>query len=620
MNRRTKILAAGFAIAMVYVVAAGTVYPTWIKPLLTIDQRIAARKDDLAKLQAVAAEVEQARYEYRSYVERNGSFDVGRVESSVRDRLNGLIEKNSLQNMSVSPSRPVEDRKTGLTTTVVTVSAAGSLESAVKFLKEVAEIPEVVRVSNTALTPSGSGRKGQDKDLFNLRVPVEVLVLPQHRMVGRIDPEGLKKPEQVVRHAGRDYSPIWEGTPFTEFVPLAPLRLDVQANVTAEVGQPVGLSARPSGGDGNYAFAWLPADGLNDASSPHPTVDSSSARSQTYTVTLTDGAKSNPANATVMVTIREPPPPPPPPPPQQEPTQPVITQPVVPVVQRWPDGRSLHIVMTLMRTINGKRSNEIMVSNNRTHEDTYYKRGDDFDGGRLVYVHQSGALVHRTGQFFVYPLGGSMDDHMEAAIATDYPELKAAAERAVEAERARKADEEARAQAEADALARSKAEEEQARAAEAAKAGEQPTTPTVAPEQAPMPDPAAGAPSEAGGNPGAASQSAQNNTATPNDGPRAPSGDQPPAPAGSAESKRTSGERGADGSVNPASPEEQPTAKNTPPANEAARPTTPPPELKPNEADTAKAEPREPEKKKPIRQNRPSRIRNRGNPPNPGRL
>lgn len=420
MNRRTKILATLFTVVIGYVVIARAVYPEWIKPLFSLDRRIAERGKELERLQALADEVEKERWEYRGCVERIGTFDVGRVETDVRDRLNGLIVKYKLQSASVAPSRPVEDRKTGLSTTVITVSAVGTLESAVNFMKEVSELPELVRVGNPTMYPTSSGRKAADKGLVNVRVPVEVLVLPQQKVVGRIDLAELKKPEAFVRHAERDYSPIWKGTPFTEFVPLAPLRVDVQRTIAVETGQSVGLQATPSGGDGNYTIAWSPADGLVDPTSAHPTLDTSTARTQTYTVTVTDGAESKPATASAVVTIREP-----------KPEQPAVVPRIVDKgPQRWPDARFMQIVMSLLRSVGPDRTNELMVYNTRTKETIYYRSGADFDGGTLVFVHQTGGLVHRKGQYFVYPLGGTLEDHLEASAAEGYPELKAAVERA----------------------------------------------------------------------------------------------------------------------------------------------------------------------------------------------
>lgn len=474
MNRRTKIMLALFAAVMGYVLVARTVYPTWIKPLLSLDERIADRQMELKRLQDLANEIEAARFEYRGYLERIAVSDAGRVETDVRDRLNALIEKHKLQSAGVIPSRAVEDRKSGLTTTLITVSAIGTLESAIGFLKDAAELPEPTRITNPVIYPAGSGRKGTEKDLVNIRIPLEVQVMPQQKVVGRIDPAGLKKPESFVRHAGRDYSPIWKATPFTEPIPLPPLRVDVQRIVTVDTGQPGVLQATPSGGDGRYTVAWSPAEGIGDPTSANTTLDTSAARTQTYTVTVTDGAESKPATAAVAVTIREPKPVEPPP---------VVAQPVVVDTgpKPWPDARVMQVVMTLMRSVGPDRTNELMVYNTRTRETSYYRFGDEFDGGRLVFVHQTGGLVHRKGQYFVYPLGGTLADHLESSAAADYPDLQAAAQRAVAAAAARQAELDASVKADTQARTAAEADEQaQAAAGQGAAAETQPAAQTPA--------------------------------------------------------------------------------------------------------------------------------------------
>ncbi len=435
MDRRTKILAIGFGAVIAYLLVAKVVYPNWIHPLLTIDQRVAERRADLEKLEKIQKAVDDARLEYRDYVARIGSFDPGSVETAVRDRLNALIEKYKLETQSVAPSRPTEDRKTGLTTSVITVTAVGSLEAAISFLKDVSELPELVRVGNPAIYPAGgSGKKGTEKDQVNLRLPIEVLVLPKNKVAGSIDPATLPKSESFVRHAGQNYSEIWNRKPFTEYVEWPPLRVDTQKMVNVEVGQPAFLQATPSGGDGNYTIAWTPTDGVTEPTMARSGVDTSAVRTQTYTVTVTDTVKEHqPVTATVAVSIREPkpvpikssdptPPPPPPPP---------------PVVQRDPEFKSKQVVMTLLRNAGTSRTNELMVFNSGNKETTYHKVTEDFDGGKLVFVHQTGGIVHRKGQYFVYPLGTGFAECMEYQQAENYPELKAAATRAVALETAR---------------------------------------------------------------------------------------------------------------------------------------------------------------------------------------
>ncbi len=432
MDRRTKILAIGFGAVIAYLLLAQVVYPNWIRPLLTLDERIAERRTELEKLEKTQKAVDDARLEYRDYVARVGSFDPGRVETAIRDRLNALIEKHKLENANTAPSRPVEDRKSGLTTSVITVSAVGSLEAAVSFLKDISEIPQLVRVGNPAIYPAGSGRKGEDLGLVNVRLPIEVLVLPKNQVVGPIDPANLPTSDSYIRHAGRDYSDIWNRKPFSVPIEWPPLRVDVTKMVNVEVGQPGILQATASGGDGNYTFAWTPTDGITEPNQARTPIDTSVPRIETYTVTVTDTVKDRvPVTATVAVNVREP---------SRKPTPPPVETPAVvhapPVIPRDPEHATKQVVMTLLRNAGNSRTNELMVFNSRNKETTYHKVTEDFDGGKLVFVHQTGGIVHRKGQYFVYPLGTGFDEHMDYKLADNFPELKAAAERAVALETA----------------------------------------------------------------------------------------------------------------------------------------------------------------------------------------
>ncbi len=423
---------SAFAVLVGAGLVRGVVYPTWIHPLLTIDERIAERQKDLDKLEAEDAAVQQAKYEYKTLVARVGSFEVGKVETEVRDRLNRLIEKHHLQDAAVSPSRPVEERKTGLWSTSISVSANGTLESTIAFLKDIAELPQLVRVGNPAISPAGSARKGQSLDVMSLRVPVDLLILPRNQVVGSILEADLTHPDSFVRHAGRNYADIWNRKPFSEYVQPIPLKATITRTVNVDKGTPSTLEAVVKGGDGEYTVSWSPPDGLSDPTSLRPTVDTSTPGTKPYTLTVTDGSGGS-DTVTTVVTVREPrppepvvqaTPPPPPPPPGPKP---------------WPDGRNMSICMALLRTLGAERLDEFMVYNNKSKETRYYKVGDDFDGGELVFVHQRGGVVRRSEDYFVYPIGATLDQQVEARVADEYPELKSAAEKLREARQKRRA-------------------------------------------------------------------------------------------------------------------------------------------------------------------------------------
>ena len=424
---------SAFALLVGAGLVRGVVYPRWIHPLLTIDERIAERQKELDKLEAEDAAVQQAKYEYKALVARVGSFEVGKVETEVRDRLNRLIEKHHLQDAAVSPSRPVEERKTGLWSTSISVSANGTLESTIAFLKDIAELPQLVRVGNPAISPAGSARRGQSQDVMSLRVPVDLLILPRNQVVGPIVEAELTHPDSFVRHTGRNYAEIWGRKPFSEYVPPIPLKATVTRTVNVEKGTPATLEAVVKGGDGEYTVSWSPLEGLSDPTSLRPTVDTSTAGTRPYTLTVTDGSGGS-DSVTTVVTVREPRPP--------EPVAQVKPEPVpIPAgPKRWPDGRNMAICMALLRTLGAERLDEFMVYNRQSKETRYYKTGDDFDGGELVFVHQRGGVVRRNEDYFVYPIGATLDQQVEARGADEYPELKSAAEKIREARQKRQAE------------------------------------------------------------------------------------------------------------------------------------------------------------------------------------
>lgn len=424
MDRRTKILSGLLGLAVLYGLFSGVIYPRYIKKWLTLDERIAEKEAELERLNALEDRVNKARYEFRELAGRVGSFEFLHVDSDVRDRLNRMIAENKLQGAKVTPSRQVEDRKTGLKSIVISVSAASKLESAITFLRDVATLPHLARVGSVSISPASSAaRRGLADDMVNIRVPIEIWVLPEQRVVGRIPPEDMIHPELYVRHhEGRDYSPIWTGEPFSEYVPLS-----AQANPTHNVqtGAPLTLEVSSTGGRGAHTFSWSPTDGLSNPNTPRPRVDTSEVGSKRYTVTVTD-ATGRSAQANVNVSVREPPKPPEPvvradPPP-------VVAPPPDTRAKPWPDGQFKEIRMALLRRTSDASLDEFMLYDTRSRTNAYYKVGDEFDGGKLIYVHQTGGVAHRNGEYFVYPLGRTLQQSLPATAAGDFPELRRAAE------------------------------------------------------------------------------------------------------------------------------------------------------------------------------------------------
>ncbi len=113
----------------------------------------------------------------------------------------------------------------------------------------------------------------------------------------------------------------------------------------------------------------------------------------------------------------------------------------------------------------------------------YYTVGAEFDGGELLYVHPTGAVARRNDDFFLYPIGGRLDEAFTPDVETalEYPALKSVADQlqtAAEAQAAKiKAEEEAKAAEKAEA-------EKKAKAVEGAKAATKDETKKAAPAKA----------------------------------------------------------------------------------------------------------------------------------------
>ncbi|MCH7871170.1 MAG: hypothetical protein IID33_05670 [Planctomycetes bacterium] len=422
MDRRTKILAGLFGGFVFLGFVDRVIWPRWIDPILSIDDRIADRQKTLDALRADQEAVERGVDEYKAFAARVGSFKPYQVQTAILDRLSTLIEKNKLENVNVTPARPKVDSKTGLTRMVITVKGVATLRNAVTFLQDVAELPQLARIGNAAISPASQKRRRVGEPKMNLRIPVEVLVIPQQKVVGPIDLERMERPTSFVRHSDRNYSQIWDLKPFSEYIPPKRLiALPGKAIVSVPTKTKTKMRAKATGGVGNYTCLWQPPDRLSDENICDPTIDISEEFEQVYTLHVTDEA-GNSASATKKVSIkkRAPPPerkveaPPPPPPP--------------PVVKRWKDGQHMQLRMAVLASSEAGETGEMAVYNKRIKQMKFYGVGDDFDGGELVYVHPTGAVARRSKRYFIYPIGffASEDvaiDDADELFSLDYPRL-----------------------------------------------------------------------------------------------------------------------------------------------------------------------------------------------------
>jgi hypothetical protein len=342
MNRKSRILTWVFVAAVAYTAVAKLVYPRWIRPFFTYDERIVKEKERLEVLEEMEDRVKTARFAYRAYCERNGSVDPDTVRNELKTTLDALIERHGLKEATaVPPRRMVEDRKTGLQTMQFHLSAEGPLKDVVAFLKDVEELPQVARLRSPRIAPASSSSRNKDEDRFALRATLEAAVLPKMKVVGMLTDSQLRQPPAHVRHQDRPYAMVWEREPFFEYKPPAP----------------------------------------------------------------------------------------PPPPPPVRVVEKSPPRPVKPVDHRWKDRAQLQVVMALLTLVGEEQRGEVMLCDARSRDERYVSVGEDFDGGKLLFVHQRGVLVGREDGVFVYPLGERLNNPIQVAQAAEFPELQAAAGR-----------------------------------------------------------------------------------------------------------------------------------------------------------------------------------------------
>ena len=358
MDKRTRILAIVFAVGAGGAVLAKAVYPRWIEPLVTIDQRIVEREKHLGTLNEREARILAAKYAYRDCAARVGSMDPETVQNQVQARLDKLIERHHLKEANVSPPRRINtDRKTELARMTFSVSATDTLESTIKFLRDVAELPYLLRINNPKLRPASTSRKDRDKDRVRLDASIEVVVLPQQRVLGdnKLMDEDLIQPVSYKRHLDRDYAKIWAVGPFTEYKKTAP---------------------------------------------PRPKKET---KSKPKKAKKTEPKKKKKAKS-----------------------------------KRWKNREKIQLCGAYIMHDGVMPSGEVQLYDGREKETRYVGVGEEFDGGSLLYVHQSGALVGREDGEFVYPIGKMLSSPIRLNKATEYPELQQAWRKLQEARAARK--------------------------------------------------------------------------------------------------------------------------------------------------------------------------------------
>ena len=412
----------------VYFLLSAVVYPKFLKPMFTIDERVKVARAELDEMLEFDTKVEDARLAYRRYLDRLGSFDAAKLENDVRERLNKLIAEHKLDGLTVSggSGRLTSFGKTDAQRMILTVQATASLEGAIGFLRGIYELPHLIRIGNVTISPSRSSRARRRKNKpspVRLKIPIELLVLPAHKMVGkRMVDENLHQPESLVRHDGRNYALIWERTPFTEYVKIEPLVVNAGEDLDFVVNKRnVSLKGTVTGGDGENVITWTTTDGtgewldkLRATNTLRTRIQTKEPFSQSFTLTVTDGSE-NIGTAQVEVTIR----------PRNAQVVKERAEPAPKTGPKlWKNRNKQKLVMMLISRDGDVRQDEVMVHNSVARKTSYYRPGDEFDGGELVFVHPRGAIVRRQDEYFVYPIGARVSNDVKAKEAIDYPTLR----------------------------------------------------------------------------------------------------------------------------------------------------------------------------------------------------
>ncbi len=221
MTTREKRLATAVGAVAAVGIALKVVYPLAVKPMFDVEDEIARLQDGLFDVQEERDRVDDVLHEYKQLVDRTGSTDPVKVKNNVQARLEEMLRAAGLESRdsAVTPKKPVHDRKTGVDTVSVTVSAEGKLQPVIEFLEKCYELPYVSRFKDVKLAPTTKTRQDKETDRVKLGATLQVLTLPEDpRARGLINLEALEQPDQVVKHAGDAYAMIWERKPFNEFV------------------------------------------------------------------------------------------------------------------------------------------------------------------------------------------------------------------------------------------------------------------------------------------------------------------------------------------------------------------------------------------------------------------
>ena len=227
MDKRTRILAGVFGAILAVVVFSRAIWPQWIAPLLDTETRLAELRKERDDLLAFDKRFQDAVMSYKGLAGRVGSMKTGDVRDDLHQRLGALLQKHRLAQGRISARSASTDRKNGWKMIAFNVSGEGTLLSALTFLRDLYELPHLLRVIDPRLTPQRVSRGQKKTDKVALSVTLQVLVLPSPAVLPRrLSSADLQQPDRYVRHRGVDLQYVSARQPFMEYTKPAPPRTD----------------------------------------------------------------------------------------------------------------------------------------------------------------------------------------------------------------------------------------------------------------------------------------------------------------------------------------------------------------------------------------------------------
>ncbi|MCC7290909.1 MAG: hypothetical protein IT449_02470 [Phycisphaerales bacterium] len=251
MDKRTRILAIAFSALIGLWFGSKTVYSWWIKPLFTIQEDIEALRTKRDEANEFDLGYRKAQWEYEKLVSRVGAMQVGALKGDLHRRLEELAHKHHLNDLKVAPKLQQKFGKTECTLLGFTISGQQKLADVLGFLKDVYELPHLMRVLDPRLQPVIPPRDKKPEDLVKISLEVQALLLPP-RPRPKLDYTVNKKdlvdqPSAFARHGGVDVMALAERKPFLEYEAPKPARPTEQKQPETSPGikPPPALTCKP---------------------------------------------------------------------------------------------------------------------------------------------------------------------------------------------------------------------------------------------------------------------------------------------------------------------------------------------------------------------------------------